>query len=67
VGAHAADWAAGARRARAEVRVFDDLAALRAALHAALGPGVVVLLKASRGAALERALEGLEPAAGEGR
>lgn len=58
-GAFAAQWAAGARRAGAAVRVFDDVPALRAALHAALAEGVVVLIKGSRGAALERVLEGL--------
>ncbi len=63
VGAHAGDTAAGARRAGARARVFPDLAAVRTALAEALGPGLVVLLKASRGAALERVLEGLE---GEG-
>jgi UDP-N-acetylmuramoyl-tripeptide--D-alanyl-D-alanine ligase len=63
IGRHADDLARGARAARAEARVFADLAALRAEVKAALGPGVVVLVKASRGAALERVLEGLE---GEG-
>jgi UDP-N-acetylmuramoyl-tripeptide--D-alanyl-D-alanine ligase len=60
VGAFAEDLAAGARAAGAEARVFPDIASLAAALAAALAPGVVALLKASRGAALERALEGLE-------
>jgi UDP-N-acetylmuramoyl-tripeptide--D-alanyl-D-alanine ligase len=59
VGAHAADYAAGASRAGATVRTFDDIAAAREALDGALAPGVTVLLKASRGAALERVLEGL--------
>jgi UDP-N-acetylmuramoyl-tripeptide--D-alanyl-D-alanine ligase len=60
VGAHAADLAAGARRAGAAVRVFADQPVLAAALRDALAPGVVVLLKASRGAALEQVLAGLE-------
>jgi UDP-N-acetylmuramyl pentapeptide synthase len=58
VGAHAADYAAGARRAGVCVRCFDGKPALRAALSAVLGEGLVVLLKASRGAALEEVLEG---------
>jgi UDP-N-acetylmuramoyl-tripeptide--D-alanyl-D-alanine ligase len=60
VGEHAQDYAAGAKTARVPVRVFADMAEAAAALRAALGPGVVVLLKASRGARLERALAGLE-------
>ena len=56
VGAHAADYAAGARRAGARVRVFEDKAAVSAALRAVLADGVVVLVKASRGAALEEVL-----------
>ena len=60
VGERAEDYAAGARRARVPVRVFADVAAAAEALRSALGPGVVVLLKASRGARLERALLGLE-------
>ena len=59
VGSHAADYAAGARAAKVEARVFADLAAARAELDRALADGVVVLLKASRGAALERVLDGL--------
>jgi len=59
VGGFASDTARGARSAGAVVREFDDIAAVRAALAGALAPGTVVLLKASRGAALERALEGL--------
>jgi len=58
VGAHAADYAAGARRAGVVARVFDDKPALAAALRAELGPGVVALLKASRGVALEEVLAG---------
>jgi UDP-N-acetylmuramoyl-tripeptide--D-alanyl-D-alanine ligase len=58
-GAHAADYAAGARRAGVTARVFDGKPALAAALRAGLGPGVVVLLKASRGVALEEVLAGL--------
>jgi murE/murF fusion protein len=60
VGTFADDWAAGARHALGEPRVMADVAAARTALDQALGDGVVVLLKASRGAALERVLEGLE-------
>jgi len=59
VGTHAADYAAGARRAGARVRLFDGKPAVAEALRGALGEGVVVLLKASRGAALEEVLEGL--------
>ena len=59
VGTHAEDYAAGARAAGVDARVFADLADARTALGSALRPGVVVLLKASRGAALERVLEGL--------
>lgn len=60
VGAHAGEYAAGARAAGAEVRVFAGKPEVAAALREALAPGVVVLLKASRGAALEQVLEGLE-------
>ncbi len=59
VGAHAADYAAGAKQAGIPARMFADIAEARAALEKALEPGVTVLLKASRGAALERVLEGL--------
>ena len=59
-GAHAADYAAGARKAKVEARVFAGLEALAADLAQALAPGVVVLLKASRGVRLERVLDGLE-------
>ncbi|HTR97932.1 MAG TPA: UDP-N-acetylmuramoyl-tripeptide--D-alanyl-D-alanine ligase [Candidatus Acidoferrales bacterium] len=59
VGAHARDYAAGARRARARVRTFADKPAVAAALAEVLAPGVVVLVKASRGAALEDVLAGL--------
>ena len=55
-GEHADDYAAGAHRARVAVRVFPDKPALSAALREALAPGVIVLLKASRGAALEDVL-----------
>jgi UDP-N-acetylmuramoyl-tripeptide--D-alanyl-D-alanine ligase len=57
VGAHAADYAAGAERAGAAARVFADKASLAEALRGALAPGTVVLIKASRGAALEDVLE----------
>jgi UDP-N-acetylmuramoyl-tripeptide--D-alanyl-D-alanine ligase len=60
MGTHAADYAAGARSASSSPRVFDGVEPLAAALAGALEPGVVVLLKASRGVRLERALEGLE-------
>lgn len=63
VGAHAADYAAGGATAGIETRVFSDKAALADALRRMLAPGTVVLLKASRGAALEEVVERL----GEGR
>ncbi len=56
VGAHARDYAAGAARAGVEARVFDDKGALAEALRGMLAPGTVVLVKASRGAALEDVL-----------
>ncbi len=56
VGAHAADYAAGANTTGVVVRQFPDKPAVAAALQSALGPGVIVLLKASRGAALEDVL-----------
>ena len=59
VGEHAADYAAGAGRAGIEVRRFPDKSAVAAALREQLAPGTVVLLKASRGAALEDVLAGL--------
>jgi UDP-N-acetylmuramoyl-tripeptide--D-alanyl-D-alanine ligase len=59
VGTFADALAAGARAAGAEARVLPDLASAARALREALAPGVVVLIKASRGAALERVLEGL--------
>lgn len=65
VGAHAADYAAGARRAGARVRCFEGKPALGEALAEVLGEGVVVLLKASRGAALEEVMEGLGSGPGE--
>jgi UDP-N-acetylmuramoyl-tripeptide--D-alanyl-D-alanine ligase len=60
VGSHARDYAQGARRAGVDARLFADKAQVAAALREALAPGVVVLLKASRGAALEQVLSGLE-------
>ena len=60
LGTHAADYAAGARQAGIAARTFADVEAAALALREALGPGVVVLLKASRGARLERVLDGLE-------
>ena len=59
VGAHAADYEAGAKAAGVAVHTFPDKPALAAALREQLAPGVVVLLKASRGAALEDVLAGL--------
>ncbi len=59
VGAHAADYVQGAETAGVAARVFPDKPALGAALREALAPGVVVLVKASRGAALEQVLDGL--------
>jgi UDP-N-acetylmuramoyl-tripeptide--D-alanyl-D-alanine ligase len=59
VGTHAADWAAGARTAQVETRVFADKRALAGALEPVLGAGVVVLVKGSRGAALEEVLAAL--------
>jgi UDP-N-acetylmuramoyl-tripeptide--D-alanyl-D-alanine ligase len=59
VGAHAADYAAGARRG-VRTHVLSSIEEARGELARALAPGVTVLLKASRGAALERALDGLE-------
>jgi UDP-N-acetylmuramoyl-tripeptide--D-alanyl-D-alanine ligase len=60
-GAHADDYAAGAR---VPVRTFPDKPALAAALAAALAPGTVVLIKASRGARLEDVLAGVREAEG---
>ncbi|HET7226828.1 MAG TPA: UDP-N-acetylmuramoyl-tripeptide--D-alanyl-D-alanine ligase [Candidatus Eisenbacteria bacterium] len=59
--ADVAALAQGARGAGAPVRAFPDVAAARAALAAELAPGLAVLVKASRGAALERVVEGLVP------
>jgi UDP-N-acetylmuramyl pentapeptide synthase len=42
-----------------QVQAFPDKPSLAAALREQLAPGVVVLLKASRGAALEDVLAGL--------
>jgi UDP-N-acetylmuramoyl-tripeptide--D-alanyl-D-alanine ligase len=59
-GSFAGDYASGARAARRKVRVFDSREELRDALRDALGEGVVVLIKASRGARFELLLDGLE-------
>lgn len=58
VGEHAADYAAGAARVGIEARVFPDKTTLGAELRTQLAPGTVILLKASRGAALEDVLTG---------
>ena len=62
VGAHADDYARGARARRRRRRACSPTSPTLGARRSreALAPGVVVLLKASRGAALERVLEGLE-------
>lgn len=60
VGEHAADVARGARHAGVETRMFARKAEVAQALREAAGPGVVALLKASRGVALEDVLQGLE-------
>ncbi len=57
LGDHAADYAAGARTHGVASRVFANAAEAGRALREALAPGLVVLLKASRGVALERALD----------
>ena len=57
VGAFAAEYAAGARRAGAATRLFADKPALAAALSEVFAEGTVVLLKASRGAAFEEVLD----------
>jgi UDP-N-acetylmuramoyl-tripeptide--D-alanyl-D-alanine ligase len=60
LGAHAADVAAGAAGQGTTARRFASMSDVQTALREALAPGVVVLLKASRGVALERVLDGLE-------
>lgn len=59
-GTFAGDWVRGAQGAKRTARAFDSREALRDALQAALAPGVVALVKASRGARFETLLEGLE-------
>lgn len=59
-GAHAGDYAKGARAAGGSARTFAAPAVIAEALRAELAPGTIVLVKASRGAAMERVLEGLE-------
>jgi UDP-N-acetylmuramoyl-tripeptide--D-alanyl-D-alanine ligase len=59
VGHHAADLVEGARSAGATATLMPDKPAAARALREALAPGVVVLLKASRGMALEHVLEGI--------
>lgn len=56
VGRHADDYAAGARPHGIAARIFPDKPALGRALAGVLAPGTVVLLKASRGSALEDVL-----------
>jgi UDP-N-acetylmuramoyl-tripeptide--D-alanyl-D-alanine ligase len=60
VGAFAADWARGAAAAGVEARTFPDRPSLAAALRPELAAGVVVLVKGSRGAALETIVEAIE-------
>ena len=60
VGDHAADYARGAGKIGARARIFSRKPEVAAALRDAASPGVVVLLKASRGVALEDVLQGLE-------
>ena len=57
-GPHAGDYAAGARGAGIGVTRFASRDEAAAALREVLAPGVVVLLKASRGVALEQLLAG---------
>lgn len=59
-GEFAKDWVRGAEQAKRTARVFPSREALREALQGALAPGVVALVKASRGARFEKLLEGLE-------
>ncbi len=63
VGESAQYLAAGARVSGTEARVFETQAELAEALVRELAPGVVVLFKASRGAALERVVAALDPEA----
>ncbi len=60
VGTHAGDYAEGARRSGVTVRVFESKQDVADALRSEAGAGVVVLVKASRGAALEQVLAGLD-------
>ncbi len=62
LGEHAAATAVGARGHATQVRIFATQAEVSAALDAVLEPGTVVLLKASRGVALEHVLDGREGA-----
>jgi UDP-N-acetylmuramoyl-tripeptide--D-alanyl-D-alanine ligase len=59
IGAHIEDYAEGAKQAKVKTRTFEDMTSLSAALADARAPGGSVLIKATRGAALARALEGL--------
>ena len=62
VGRFAEDYARGARHAGVEARVFATKAELGQALERAARPGVVALLKASRGSRLEEVLDAVEGA-----
>ncbi len=62
LGEHAAVTVAAAAAHGIVTRTFASFAEAGAALDAVLAPGVVVLLKASRGVALEHVLDGIEGA-----
>ena len=62
LGEHAADLAAGAEGHALDIRRFDSKHEVAGALGEVLAPGTVVLLKASRGVALEQVLDELEGA-----
>jgi UDP-N-acetylmuramoyl-tripeptide--D-alanyl-D-alanine ligase len=66
VGTHALDYAAGAQTAGVDARVFEDKTSLAASLRPLLARGVVVLVKASRGAALEDVVKALGASSGAG-
>jgi UDP-N-acetylmuramoyl-tripeptide--D-alanyl-D-alanine ligase len=60
VGVHAADYETGATASGIPVRRFATKPDLARALLPELGPGTVVLFKASRGAALEDVVDQIE-------